>query len=127
MSNYPVTLSTGLESAGWRRFVAPYAMPVGGVGYLHTVRGLAVIATCEEHDGRRWLHVSVSCKSKALPTWDQLRFVKDTVIGTHGYSYQVFPPATDHRSLAEVSHLWALADGAPALPDFFARLPKGLI
>ena len=79
--------------------------------------GLRVIETPEQHDGERWLHVSASYPNR-LPSWEDMRDVKDTFCGRENEAYMVFPPAAryvnDHPF---VLHLWCPLEGA-ILPDF---------
>lgn len=86
--------------------------------------GLRVIESFESHGGDDWLHVSASYPDR-LPTWDDLREVKETFCGPKREAYIVLPPAeryVNHHSC--VLHLWCAVDG-PALPDFRRMGPFG--
>ena len=53
--------------------------------------GLRVIVTTDEFDDcREWMHVSISRKDR-IPTYDDLKFVKNT-FAENRFAYQVFPP-----------------------------------
>ena len=74
-------------------------------------------------DGRIWLHVSACVRLGArefdLPAWEDLKRVKNDFIGPDRWAYQVLPPTKDYvNDHACVLHLFALATGEPALPDF---------
>lgn len=91
---------------------------VGDYVYQHISSKLAVIcsATVEE-DGRRWMHVSCS-KPRCLPTWEDIRLVKDTFIGRERRAIQVLPPESEYVNLHPyVLHLWSCLDD-DGLPDF---------
>lgn len=71
----------------------------------------------KESDGRRWVHVSCSRPSK-LPSWEDLREVKDTFIGRDRRALQVLPPAAEYINIhPHCLHLWSCLDGEP-VPDF---------
>ena len=79
--------------------------------------GLRVIETPEQHNGERWLHVSASYSDR-LPSWEDMREVKDAFCGKGREAYMVFSPeeryVNDHPY---VLHLWCPLEGA-VLPDF---------
>src|SRR3990167_1384383 len=81
-------------------------------------RKLTVICSARvERDGRRWMHVSCS-RPSSLPTWEDLRLVKDTFIGIERKAIQVLPPQSEYVNLHPyVLHLWSCLDG-DGLPDF---------
>lgn len=84
-------------------------------------RGLAVIETVNrEADGRRWHHVSLS-RAGRLPTWDDLKVVRNLFIGEDDECYQVLPPRARYVNRHNFClHLWRCLDvpeGA-VLPDF---------
>lgn len=87
-----------------------------GAAYMHR-GGLKVIASVATHGGARWLHVSCSRRSR-LPTWDDLRMVKNLFVGRHRKAIQVFPAETEHVNIHPYClHLWCCLDVDP-LPDF---------
>jgi hypothetical protein len=91
----------------------------------HFTRGtLQVLLSLSRYDdGRLWIHVSVCGRTGQakfyLPSWEELKRVKNDFIGVDRWAYQVFPPASEYvNDNANVLHLFALHDGTPALPDF---------
>lgn len=91
-----------------------------GLGCLdEPKRGLRVIHSIARQGGKVWLHVSVSRRDRCLPTWDQLRLVKDLFVGKDRTALQVLPPEADYVNKAEVLHLWCCLDG-DVTPDFTA-------
>lgn len=81
-------------------------------------RALHVICTARVFgDGRRWMHVSCS-KPLELPSWDDLKLVKDTFIGRDRTALQVLPRAAEYVNIHPyVLHLYACLDG-DVTPDF---------
>ena len=80
--------------------------------------GLRVIASAGlEEDGKWWLHVSASRKTR-MPTWGDLRRAKDIFIGPNVSAIQVLPKQDDWININPfVLHLWHCLDDDP-LPDF---------
>lgn len=79
--------------------------------------GLKVLAEVENIDGAKWLHVSCS-RAKKLPSWFDLRRVKDLFVGKKRKAVQVLPPEDEYVNLNPyVLHLYAPIDRDP-LPDF---------
>lgn len=97
---------------GWTR--------AGGLdnAYRHIHRRIVVIVSAaREADGRRWIHVSVSHRDR-LPTWEELREVKDWIIGRAALAVQVLPRAEEYVNLhPNCLHVWHCLDGDP-VPDF---------
>lgn len=78
--------------------------------------GLCVIASVDTIDGMDWLHVSASRRSRC-PSYEDLARMKRDFIGEDLPAYQVFPKASEHRSLHPYAlHLWAPL-GADPFPD----------
>lgn len=70
-----------------------------------------------EADGRMWFHVSMSRPTR-LPTWQDVRRVKDAFIGKDQKAVQVFPPQSEYVNIhPHVLHLFHCMDG-DVLPDF---------
>lgn len=93
-----------------------------GDGYAYKTRdGLRIIAsTADYEDGREWLHVSVS-RADRLPNWDDLKRVKNVIVGMDRFAYQIFPPASEHVNIHEFClHLWAPLTGSLPIPNFGA-------
>lgn len=83
-------------------------------------KSLRCIATLADIDGLRWLHVSVSQKSK-IPSWDDLRYIKEQVIGDRK-AFIVLPKFERYVNIHPYClHLWVPIDHDP-LPDFEVML-----
>jgi hypothetical protein len=80
--------------------------------------GLKVIVSVAiEGDGKAWLHVSCSRRDR-LPSWEDLKFVKETFIGESNYAYQIFPPKSQYVNIHPYClHLYHCLEEAP-LPEF---------
>ena len=78
-----------------------------------------VILTVDLHEGRWWLHVSVS-RAKYTPSYEDLADVKRVFIGDDHQALQVFPRRERHVNLHPFClHLWAcLEPEGDGLPDF---------
>jgi len=77
----------------------------------------AIVSCAEERDGRLWLHLSVSHRER-LPSWREMVECKELFLGNRE-AYQVVPPRERYVNIhPRTLHLFALLDGAPALPDF---------
>lgn len=89
---------------------------IDGAAYL-CAHGLSVIASGDtEADGKRWLHVSCAHR-RQLPTWEELRWVKETFVGDR-YAVQEFPPPDRYVNIHPYClHLFACLDEWP-LPEF---------
>lgn len=86
--------------------------------------GLKVIVSGIEIDERHWIHVSVSRRSR-LPSWGDLKAVKNIFIGPERKALQVLPAQSDYVNHHPYClHLWHCLDGDP-VPDF--RLGAGMI
>jgi len=97
---------------------APIEFRLDGTAFKNIIKGLVVIVSlAEEQDGKRWLHVSCAKKNK-LPSWDDLKEVKDIFIGPDKLAVQVLPPASRFININPYClHLWMCLDGDP-VPDF---------
>lgn len=86
--------------------------------YEHINMPLSVICTGNvESDGKRWLHVSCSRRNR-LPSWEELRLVKDTFIGKDRKAISVLPCEGEYvNDHPFVLHLFSCLDG-DGLPDF---------
>jgi hypothetical protein len=95
--------------AGWKRLDA----------FAYRYRdGLAVIVTQGlERDGKTWVHLSVSHRVR-LPTWEELKAVREVFLGTDSVALQVLPPRSEWVNVhPNVMHLFKCLDGRP-VPDF---------
>jgi hypothetical protein len=88
-------------------------------------RFLSVITEVAEYDGRLWLHVSCAARAPdahatpQLPTWEELKEVKDLFCGRDSCALQVLPPASEYVNVnPSVLHLWVALEGARPVPDF---------
>ena len=99
--------------AGWREV----DRRLDGSKYM-SGDGMSVIAsTATELDGKRWLHVSFARPAR-LPSWDDLRKVKDIFVGRDRMAVQVLPAASKYVNIHPFClRLWCCLDGDP-LPDF---------
>lgn len=90
-----------------------------GQHYVQQFTGLSLIVSgAKELDGRRWLHVSLAHPHR-LPTWEELKAVKDWIIGREEYAVQVLPPKSLYVNQHPFClHLFACVDGSWPLPDF---------
>lgn len=84
-------------------------------------RGLRVIvsdATCD--DGKRWRHLSLTRRDRAMPTWEQLVTVKEEFLGPEAVALQVLAPRSEWVNIHPTClHLWECLDGR-VTPDFTA-------
>jgi len=81
--------------------------------------GLLVIFTADRlhGDGKTWLHVSMSRK-KRLPSYEDMKLVKELFIGKDRNAIQIFPPEKEHINIHEYClHLWSAVEGDD-LPQF---------
>jgi hypothetical protein len=60
----------------------------------------------------------MSHRDNRLPSWDQVKRVRDAFIGPDKLAIQVLAPTADWYSRWEVLHLWYAIDGDHGLPDF---------
>jgi len=75
--------------------------------------GLRVIATVENHfeDKSVWLHISFSYANR-LPSWQDLKSVKDLFIGRQRLAVQLLPHEEDYVNLHSFTlHLYTRLDG----------------
>lgn len=107
-----------------RRAGFEYKAPTAdGIGVWDNVRrGLRVICSiARQDDDRIWAHVSVSRRDKRMPTFEDLRFAKESVFPDR-VALQVFPPTDEwysygHSEAPEVLHLFICLTERPT-PDF---------
>lgn len=116
-STYETLPSSLLQPQGWR------LMQDGedGRGWRSAFGGQATVieSVAREEDGRRWHHVSTA-RADRMPTWDEVRAIKEAFIGDRE-AYIVFPPKARYVNLHRFClHLWACLDApeGAVLPDF---------
>lgn len=84
---------------------------------FRSVNGVSVIMSGQIENGKKWLHVSLACKSK-MPSYDDLALVKKVFIGEHKKAIMVFPEKKYHVNIHHYClHLWHCLDG-DGLPEF---------
>lgn len=104
--------------AGWSRLDSTLVHE--GVEAARWLRadGLGVLASVEPHErGGRWLHVSLSRASR-LPSWKDVRDVKDLFVGRDRTAVQVLP--RDELYVNEhpfCFHLWSCLDDPQIVPN----------
>jgi len=87
---------------------------------------MMVIAEVELVDGKLWMHVSTS-RAGRLPTWEDLRLVKDVIIGRDRKAIQVLPSEAEYVNIHPyVLHLYAPLEEDP-LPDFRMTQNDGVV
>lgn len=76
--------------------------------FQNTLSGLRATVTLDTmEDGATYTHVSCSYPHK-LPSWDDLKQVKDAFIGPHREAIQVLPKDEDYVNVHPYClHLWA--------------------
>ena len=98
--------------AEWRRL----ADPVFPFRFLSR-SGLSVLASAARHEGKFWLHVSLS-RQRLMPSYDDLADVKRVFIGEGKTALMVLPPKVKHVNIHRFClHLWHCIDG-DVTPDF---------
>lgn len=117
-----------LRSLAWVEQRARHGIPDQRL-FVKVTRDLEAIVSgmWHPHDDRFWLHVSAVGRSTTfppvavLPTWDQLREIKQTFIGDERRAYQVLPRASEYVNLHPATlHLWCCLT-EDVIPDFADR------
>jgi len=85
----------------------------------HDKRGILVILNVMQYpDCKPWIHLSLSRRDKKIPTWEDLREVKDLFIGRQRKAIFVLPPEDQYVNLHPgVLHLYCCL-GKDPIPDF---------
>lgn len=97
------------------------------MAYSHTDGRSVLASITTESDGRQWLHVSVSRRNR-LPSWEELREVKELFVGRERVALQVLPRTSEYINVHPfVLHLWAVADDGPDPVPNFAKVRGGTI
>jgi len=122
----PEVSGDAFKAAAWARDLLPRVLPADwacvergadGAKFQSDDRLTVIMSAAVEQDGKRWLHVSCSRPTR-LPSWDDLRRVKDLFVGRERTALQVVPPASRHINIhPNCLHLWACLDG-DVTPDF---------
>jgi hypothetical protein len=99
--------------ASWRQI---YPVIPNAKTYISN-KGLRVIVTEEVHAGQKWQHVSVS-RATRLPTWRDIRTVKDLFIGRDEKAIMVLPADAEYINVHPYCmHMYCNLYRDP-LPDF---------
>lgn len=87
-------------------------------GFRCVKRGMIVIASIAvELDKKSWLHVSMSFANR-IPTYQEMKFVKNIFVGEDKKAIQIFPPESEHVNINSCClHLWHCLND-DTLPDF---------
>ncbi len=121
---YDVTVSALTEQhaprvlpPAWKRLEA-FQMPGGEAAAVYKRKGgVRVLFSVDDMPTGVWLHASCSRPNK-LPSWDDLREVKDLFIGRNVFAVQILPPEKDYVNAHEhCLHLWRRLD-APTCPGY---------
>jgi hypothetical protein len=82
-------------------------------------KGLYVIYSGEIHDGKKWLHVSMSRRSR-MPSYDDVQRVRKAFIGIAAQTIMVWPPDGEKyiNFHPYCLHLYSCVEGGDGLPDF---------
>jgi hypothetical protein len=94
-----------------------------GLKYGVRMNGCRFIAIIEpeEHDGKVWRHLSVSCASPPrVPHWRELSYLKELFLGDEK-AVMVFPRKAEYVN--DHPHVLHLFSGPDGLPDFRSEYP----
>ena len=84
--------------------------------------GLRVIVSGAYYEGKKWIHVSLSRRTR-MPTYDDLVMVKRAFLGPDRKAIMVLPEERNHVNIHPYClHLWHCVDG-DGLPEFSAIVP----
>lgn len=101
---------------GWREATLPKPPGSDARAFVSTDGGLSAICDTLTIDGKRWLHVSVSRRSRT-PSFEDLDRARIAFVGDDVPTYHVFPKANEHRNLHPFClHLWTPLEADP-FPD----------
>lgn len=93
-----------------------------GTMWEHTLTGLKVIRSLSSFDNNtKWIHVSMS-HPDCLPSWDEMRKVKNEFIGEDLPACHVIPRQKDHVNCHPFClHIWTLYEiGRPVSEETFS-------
>jgi len=95
--------------------------------YRHVLSHMTVLVSGGvEADGKLWLHVSCAMRNR-LPSWEELKMVKETFIGKDKQALQILPVEEKYVNYhPNCLHLWHCVTG-DGLPDFTVGRPPGVI
>lgn len=94
----------------------------------HKIDGLTVLRSkSKTKDGRDWLHVSMSRRSR-MPTYEDMAKVKRDFIGEDKEAYQVFSKTEDHVNIHSYClHLWSPLDGKRCVANLMDLIDEDAI
>jgi hypothetical protein len=101
--------------------MAPVPSFLRGARAYDNVFGLRVLVTVEDRGPETgwWLHVSVSRATK-LPSWSDLREVKDLLIGRDRCALHLIPPEAFYVNVHNFTlHLWSRLDADSVPPRLY--------
>lgn len=89
-------------------------------------KDIAVMASIIKlEDGHIWVHGSVSRRDRTIPTYEDMKMMKELVFGPERTAVQIFVPDKEHIDIGtklpnpiEVLHLWGRYSKDRWLPDF---------
>lgn len=124
MSTAAITLASlarsDYELIGWEREMAPPEIP-GGVVFKYLGTDLRVICAVHESATRVWLHLAISIPNR-LPTWEELRAVKEGFIGPNRHAVQHLPRVDEKLSaIPDCFQLWAIIEGEDPFDEISGR------
>jgi hypothetical protein len=114
-------MKTDLSHLDKFRVVHPLFNEIGDVSnmcirLMSPVRNDFIFCICS--DGGGWDHVSVSLKSRKMPNWDEMCFVKGLFFDDSECVLQFHPPKSEYvNNHATCLHLWKKQDFDMPLPD----------
>lgn len=77
----------------WQEQFSP--IPDIANAYRNLKNGMVVICGIDSmQNGSKFIHISCSFPDH-LPSWNELKQVKDDFLGTDSYAYQVLPPTSE--------------------------------
>lgn len=111
-----------LRNPNWRKEGVHVWPPGSGNAasavYMHHIVPLKVLLSISTmKDGQKWVHLSVSYPDR-LPSWEELKKVKNEFLGEHVEAIHVLPKAADYVNLhPHCLHLWAPYEHSWAAPN----------
>lgn len=85
--------------------------------FVSKQRGLSVGVSLVKYGRHAWMHASIAHSSR-LPTWSEVRELKDRFIGADKKAVMVLPAESDYVNIHPYClHLWHCPSG-DGLPDF---------
>lgn len=112
--------AAGYETSDWVPF-GQFGVQLGLV--TRNERGTIIVSEATfpvevDLQERDWIHASLSWISR-IPGYEELALLHQSVFGPTRWSYQVFAATERHVNFhPNALHLWGLASGERALPDF---------